>query len=182
MAAKSDAHSLIAERLSALQRHLMRRYGAQHNVQVVHLEILQYLSICNRYSDTTQAIAEYLGLTKGSISQSLAHLEAKALIVRQQDEHDKRVFHLALTADGWATSLRMNEALHLKVPRAEVATLEALLLSLQKENGLKSFGICHTCRFNQNPGENLFVCGLTHEKLKRPELQKICREHQSLES
>jgi MarR family transcriptional regulator, organic hydroperoxide resistance regulator len=179
MAPKTDARSLVAERLSTLPRNLMRRYAAASNVQAVHLEVLQYLSICNRYSDTTQAIAEYLGLTKGSISQSLAHLEAKALITRKQDELDKRVFHLSLTPIGWAFINDMNQALHLTVASADEPLLESVLRSLQKQNGLTGFGICQTCRFNQNPSQNVFVCGLTNEKLKRPEIDKICREHQA---
>jgi MarR family transcriptional regulator, organic hydroperoxide resistance regulator len=179
MSNRDDARSFALERLTALQHSLLRRYGAQQNLQVVHLEILQYLSICNRYSDTTQAIAEYLGLTKGSVSQSLAHLEANALIVRKQDAFDKRVFHLALTAEGVTATQRMQAAIHMSVPEPERFLFEARLASLQKQNGLRGFGICETCRFNQHPSQNVFVCGLTNEKLKRPEIDKICREHQA---
>lgn len=50
-------------------------FAAEEGLQLVHVEILQYLSVCNRYSDTTQTISEYLGQTKGSIFQSLGHLE-----------------------------------------------------------------------------------------------------------
>ncbi len=66
----------------------MRKFATEEGLQLVHVEILQYLSVCNRYSDTTQTISEYLGQTKGSISQSLSNLEENGYIKRTHEKLD----------------------------------------------------------------------------------------------
>jgi DNA-binding MarR family transcriptional regulator len=167
------------ERLSSMHRNLMRKFAADEELQLVHVEILQYLSVCNRYSDTTQAISEYLGQTKGSISQSLAHLEENGFVKRSQDKNDRRIFHLALLPSGHSVAKRLAANIKLDgTDQLEPALME-LLRSIQKRNGLKGFGVCHSCQFNQNPGKNQFVCGLTNEKLSLEDIKKICKEHEA---
>ena len=64
------------ERLSSLYKSQMRQAASVEGFQLVNLEIMQYLSLCNGYSNTAQALSEYLGQTKGSISQSLKIMES----------------------------------------------------------------------------------------------------------
>ena len=59
MAVPINAVSQWIERLSAVHRNLMRQFANEEGLQLVHVEIMQYLSVSNRYSDTTQAISEY---------------------------------------------------------------------------------------------------------------------------
>ena len=66
----------------------------------VQARALRYLTRCNRYSDRPAAVAEYLGITKGTASQTLQALEAKKLISKHQDPLDKRVVRLRLTTKG----------------------------------------------------------------------------------
>ena len=68
------------ERLSSLYISQMRQAASEQGVQLVNLEILQYLSICNDYSNTAQAISYYLGQTNGSIYQNLKMMEQSDLI------------------------------------------------------------------------------------------------------
>ena len=114
MANQINAVSQWLERLSAVHRNLMRRFANEEGLQLVHVEIMQYLSVSNRYSDTTQAISEYLGQTKGSISQSLGLLEDQGFVKRTQDKIDKRIFHLSLTAKGSAVAHRMFASIDLE--------------------------------------------------------------------
>ncbi|MFY7930109.1 MAG: MarR family winged helix-turn-helix transcriptional regulator [Oligoflexus sp.] len=167
------------ERLSALHRYLMRKAASEGGLQMVHLEILYYLAQCNRYSNTTQALADYLGQTKGSISQSLTVLEGKKLIRRVQDAKDLRVFHLLLTSDGRSAVDRVRQIFGSEqaVPEALRLALESLLRNLQRHHGLKSFGICATCRFHQQLESGKYRCGLTQENLDAHERTQICREH-----
>ncbi|MCP4325394.1 MAG: MarR family transcriptional regulator, partial [Alteromonadales bacterium] len=58
----------IIERLANLLRQEIRLAGKELGLQPVQQEALYYLSICNKYSDTTLAVTEYLGLTKGTVS------------------------------------------------------------------------------------------------------------------
>ena len=71
-----DSQDLL-ERLNNLLRMEMRAFGLSYGLLPVQIEALTYLTRCNRYSDTPQAVTEYLGLTKGTVSQSLKVLEQK---------------------------------------------------------------------------------------------------------
>jgi DNA-binding MarR family transcriptional regulator len=177
MADSRGAASQWLERLSALHRNLMRRFAAEEGLQLVHVEILQYLSVCNRYSDTTQTISEYLGQSKGSISQSLGHLEENDFIKRTQDQIDRRVYHLALIAKGKLVARRILDSINLEGAEKLEPALKTMLASVQKKNGLRGFGTCISCKFNLNSGKNSFVCGLTKEKLSMDDVKKICKEH-----
>ncbi|MFN2812475.1 MarR family winged helix-turn-helix transcriptional regulator, partial [Escherichia coli] len=66
------------------------------------LSALHYLARCNRYSDTPLGVTEYLGLTKGTVSQSLKVLEGRGLISKLPDARDRRSVHLRLTDAGRA--------------------------------------------------------------------------------
>jgi len=170
----------LIERIGALQRSEMRRYALEHGLQMVHLEVLIYLRRCNRYSDTTQALSEFLGQTKGSISQTVGFLEQAGYLRKTQDGADKRVFHLELSAKSHRIVQGFEEQFYGKFPQDGVSekSLQDALERIQKQNGLKSFGLCATCRFNLNPNGRKFVCGLTNESLSTEDITLRCREHE----
>lgn len=170
----------LLERLGALQRSELRRYAQEHSLQMVHLEVLTYLLRANRYSDTTQALSEFLGQTKGSISQTLSFLESEDLLRRVQDEKDKRVFHLILRpkARRLVEDFEAGFYKELELESLSEKSLELALHRLQKKNELKSFGLCGSCRFNQNPTGRTFTCGLTGESLSTEDAKLRCREHE----
>ena len=176
----------LLERLGNLLRGEERLRGAEHGLQPVHIHALHYLSRCNRFSDTPASVTEYLGATKGTVSQTLQVLEKKGLIVKQPDEEDKRQIHLHISAAGRrligkltppellnnvVKGLSKSERESLEQP------LENLLLLLQAENGLRSFGECQTCRYNEQ-AEGQYRCGLTQLPLRQKEIVLICREHE----
>ena len=63
------------ERIANLLRTDTRKLGVGKGLQPVQMEALHYLSCCNRYSNTPVAVSDYLGLTKGTVSQTLGVLE-----------------------------------------------------------------------------------------------------------
>jgi DNA-binding MarR family transcriptional regulator len=166
------------ERISALRRNILKELATENQLQLVHLEILQYLSICNRYSNTTQAICRYLGQTKGTVSQSIKELEKKNLIAKEQDQEDKRIYHLDLTGDGKRICRRVQSKLQVKhLPNSqELQALEQMLSKLQVQNNFKGFGICANCKFNRKIDSNFFFCELTQQKLESQQKTKICNE------
>ncbi|GJL57078.1 MAG: transcriptional regulator [Nitrospirales bacterium] len=180
-----EVHDIL-ERLSNLLRMEMRAFGLRFGLQPVQIEALTYLTQCNRYSDTPQAVTEYLGLTKGTVSQSLKVLEQKGLVVKQQDRQDKRVVHLTPTAKGkklieqsipakgLETALKMTGSIKIRELKE---VLRATLRGMQHNNKRKTFAACHTCRFNQHHHDT-YTCGLTKEPLSKQDIQLICREHQ----
>lgn len=177
----------LADRIGNLVRVNLRRSGGQHGLQPVHLQALMYLAAANRYSNTPQALTDYLGLTKGTVSQSLLLLHGRGLIERQSDAADKRLVRLSLTEAG-AQLLRAIQLLpewtqataHISPQRSKIAlaVLRELLLALQLAAGNRSFGVCNSCRYNQHEGPRSYRCGLTGEKLSLADTRKICREHQ----
>lgn len=170
----------LLERIGALQRSELRRFAQEKGLQMVHLEVLGYLQNCNRYSDTTQALSEYLGQTKGSISQTLGYLEEEGYLKRTQDQDDKRVFHLSPLASGRKLVQEFESRFFGEIDISVLSekSLEEALSRLQKKSGARSFGICSTCRYNTNPTGQQFVCGLTGEKLSVDDTKLRCREHE----
>ncbi|MBS1984986.1 MAG: winged helix-turn-helix transcriptional regulator [Bdellovibrionales bacterium] len=176
-----DRLSVWLERLSALHRNLLRTFANQEGLQLVHVEILRYLSACNRYSNTSGALTEYLGQTKGSISQSVAFLETNQWIKRTRDPKDKRSYHLELSAKGQRLVTRLEAEFKLESDPTTPLALQELLRQLQTEHGLRSFGVCATCKYNQNPQKDVFRCGLTNEELTLADVGLLCREHEESE-
>ena len=94
-----DVFDLI-ERMAALIRSEERKRCTELGLQLVHLQVLDYLSRCNRYSDTPAALTNYLGMTRGTVSQTLLLLEKKGYIKKTTDATDRRVVHISLLPEG----------------------------------------------------------------------------------
>ena len=178
-----QVHEYI-ERLANLFRKEARQAAAAYGLQPVQLEALKYLNLCNRYSDTPLGVTEYLGLTKGTVSQSIMMLVKKGFVEKLQDKKDKRVVHLKLTAEGKRLLKHLQPSQLLQnIPNdmidlaAMVERLDQLLRTIQLENDLKTFGVCHSCRYNQTLENGKHRCGLTEEILSKRDIQLICREH-----
>ncbi|MNO86636.1 HTH-type transcriptional repressor NicR [compost metagenome] len=174
------------ERLASLMRVWAREQPLTADLQPIQISALNYLARCNRYSNTPLGVTEFLGLTKGTVSQSLKALEAKGLIEKKPDPSDRRSVHLELTSEGQALIdalvppaflLQAVEALGERGAQLE-EVLGALLVTIQRQQDVPGFGLCRSCRFHQLREDGTF-CGLTGEPLSRPEAELICREHQA---
>jgi MarR family transcriptional repressor of emrRAB len=181
--ATQSLHALLAC-LSRVLQSEQRQQAVAAGLPAVQWTILQYLRQANRYSNTPQALGEYLGLTKGTVSQSLKRLEARGWVKRVADARDGRVVRLALTRGGlkqvddsidteWAAAAA-------SLPAAERNSAEAALTRLlagwQQSRQGRSFGVCRSCaNFQAGPGEHR--CGLTGEPLSEEDSTRICREH-----
>lgn len=178
----------LVERMTALIRSEERKKCTEHGLQSVHLQILDYLSRCNKYSDTPAALTNYLGMTRGTVSQTLLLLEKKGYLKKTADTLDRRVVHLSLMHEG-KTMLEQARPSELFAQAADLLqedelhrydeALVTILAALQKSNKSRSFGLCKTCRFfTQLP--NGYLCGLTKEPLTEEDSGKICQEHSAL--
>lgn len=178
----------LIERLGNLLRTEQRSQGLTEGLQPVHIQMLGYLSLCNRYSDTPAGVTDFVGATKGTTSQSLGLLERKGYIRKKVDKKDGRVVHLELTARGkrfvetgfpppdFVAALGETSAGKM----AELSRLLTdLLVRLQRNNRSRMFGVCRTCRHFRKDGlGETHQCGLTLEPLTENESIKICREHE----
>ncbi|NQZ29991.1 MAG: winged helix-turn-helix transcriptional regulator [Oceanospirillaceae bacterium] len=177
------------ERLASLLRSERRNQLLEHGLLPIQLEVLQYLSICNHYSDTPMGVTDYLNQTKGSVSQTLKVLEKKGLIEKIADSKDKRVAHLKVTIAGQELvgSLLASPLLtqaHENLDAVQSANINSalnnLLRAVQSVHQFKSFGQCYSC-INHTKLKNGYFCELTKEPLTKNDIELICREHQPLE-
>lgn len=173
---------LLLERLGALMQQSVRDEAARHGLLPIHLQVLHYLSRANRYSDIPIAIAEYFGITRGTVSQTLGVLERKGLLDKTPDSHHGKRIHFGLTAAGKALlndswTERIEAALR-ELPAGSTdldSLLRRLLSTLQQFNGQRAFGLCRQCAhfLNERDGTR---CGLTREALAPEQTVRICRE------
>jgi DNA-binding MarR family transcriptional regulator len=137
-------------------------------------------------SDTPLALAQYLGVSKGTASQSVLVLQNKRLIEKSADENDRRVVHLRLTTQGRKALAHFGQqagreqlvvALGAAVQDSTEQALTTLLKGLLAQQGGKSFGVCHSCRHFVRAG-GAYRCGLIGVPLSGTESEQICHEHQ----
>jgi DNA-binding MarR family transcriptional regulator len=150
-------------------------------------EALRYLARANRYSASPSALAQYLGTTKGTVSQTLISLETKGYVNRVRGEPDGRSVRLELTDQGRAVlahdPLRMVEEAGLSLPEgqrtAAMTALESLIQGLCTREGLASFGSCGDCGHLENKppcaqAGRPCTCGLNGDPLSPEDLSRIC--------
>lgn len=174
----------LVERLGNLMRSELRKAGADESLQPVHLQALIYLSRANRYSNTPQALADYLGLTKGTVSQTLLLLDRRGLIERFEDDIDRRVVRLRLSSAGESLLAEAQPALawqnatrNISPNRIRNATsaLREALRTLQEDNEGTMFGVCGSCAWCQKLSQRIYRCGRMGDRLSGPETRRICR-------
>ena len=178
----------LVERLGNLMRTEMRKAGSEESLQPVHLHALIYLSKANRYSNTPQALADYLGLTKGTVSQTLLLLDRRGLIERFEDDIDRRVVRLRLSSAGEQLLAESQPALawqnatrNISPNRIRNATsaLRQALVTLQVDNEAAVFGVCSTCSWCQKLSQRIYRCGQMGDRLSGPETRKLCRVYRA---
>jgi MarR family transcriptional repressor of emrRAB len=174
----------LVERLGNLMRSELRKAGSDETLQPVHLQSLIYMSRANRYSNTPQALAEYLGLTKGTVSQTLLLLDRRGLIERFEDDVDRRVVRLRLSSAGEQFLAESQPALawqnatrNISPNRIRNATsaLREALATLQEDNEGTVFGVCNSCSHCQKLSQRIYRCGQMGDRLSGPETRKLCR-------
>jgi len=180
----------LVERLGNLLRSEDRATGSGSGsgLQPIHMQILRYLSACNRYSDTPAGVGEFVGATKGTTSQSINVLERNGYLKKHPDGEDGRVIHLSLTEKAECFIERefpppeFTDAVTAMKPgdlNKLSELLNELLVLFQRQNKGIAFGVCHTCRYFKRDGlGDSHQCGLTHEPLTERESFMICREHE----
>src|SRR5688500_4756398 len=174
----------LVERLGNLMRTELRKAGSEESLQPVHLQALIYLARANRYSNTPQALADYLGLTKGTVSQTLLLLDRRGLIERFEDDIDRRVVRLRLSsagerllADAQPALPWQNATRNISPNRIRNATsaLREALVTLQEDNEGAVFGVCSTSSWCQKLSQRIYRCGKMGDRLSGPETRKLCR-------
>ncbi|PSL18294.1 MarR family winged helix-turn-helix transcriptional regulator [Shimia abyssi] len=143
---------------------------------------LEYLSEANQFSRSPSHVAEYLGTTRGTMSQTLKVLMRKGYAEERRQKSDQRSISYELTEAGLAAVTEANpiaDAID-NLPTDVQAALEnslhqSLKLALAANCG-QSFGKCKTCAYHDAASDNGF-CTLLELGLGPDEKHKICIEH-----
>lgn len=186
LCAMKDTNTLrLVERISSLLKAEERKKYAVLGLQPIHGEILEYLAICNSYSDTLMAVAEYLHLTKGTVSQSIQVLQRKGYLEKEIDQEDRRVTHLKLLPLGEKIIepvdyfKPVDDTPDMTEASVLMAALEKTLSFLQKDNNLRTFGNCTTCKYFSEE-EAHYLCNASDHIIYSTEIDKVCKEHRPL--
>lgn len=169
---------------------LARAGEASGGLNPAQWEALRFLGRANRFSRTPAALAEYLGSTRGTVSQTLIALEQKGFVSRRPSARDKRSIDLALTGLGEKALKddpihRLAEDLAKSAPGDLAIVVQTLRSILQRQiarNGGRAFGACFSCRhFQKNAGASVrspHHCGLLDEPLSATDSEAICVEQE----
>ncbi|MFN3214791.1 MAG: MarR family winged helix-turn-helix transcriptional regulator [Henriciella sp.] len=143
---------------------------------------LEYLARANRFSRQPSHVAEYMGSTRGTISQTLKTLREKRLISELRSETDRRSLSYDLTPKGRKV-LTNSSALSRAFTDLSAKELGQLERSLQvvlntslRSNGFKPFGVCKTCQHFDPRGDGGF-CKLLRLPLAPAETEQVCVEN-----
>lgn len=178
----------VASLIERLAR-LMRAEDRAGGFDPVQREVLRYLDRANRFSRNPAALADYLGSTRGTVSQTLNSLAEKGFIDKTPDPRDGRAVALALTDAGRrhleaGGTRALARALQASADPASVdAALEATLRVLLAGRGGRPFGICQACRhFRGDVGDAASAnrCALLDEPLSNDDAKLICAEQEPM--
>ena len=178
-----------SRRLAALLARISRLIATDAHakgLRPVQWEVLRYLARANRFSNTAVALCAYLGLTKGTVSQTLMALEAKGFVRKEADEQDRRCTRLSLTPaakkmlrnDPIGETEAALEGLPVSTRHKLERGLDALLSARLAARAHRPFGQCQDClHFAANHPEGApHRCQLLGEKLRDLDAVKICCE------
>ena len=143
---------------------------------------LKYLARANRFSRQPSHVAEFMGSTRGTISQTLKALREKGLISELRSETDRRSLSYDLTSKGRSV-LAQSKSLSSAFKGLSVQELVQLERSLQtalntslRISGLKPFGVCKSCKHFAPRADGGF-CDLLRLPIEPSETEKICVEN-----
>ncbi|WP_162651477.1 MarR family transcriptional regulator [Lentilitoribacter sp. Alg239-R112] len=183
---KNEARlSTLIERISRLGRGLEQAT----DLHPAQWAVLRYLGQANQFSRSPKALTQYMGSTKGTVSQTIIALEKKGLLKKTESSTDARSTNIELTETGEKVLetdplLTLERKLNAgdKSNEQLTAELESMLYHLISENGGRMFGQCNTCKYFRKNYNSTNVsphqCGLLDVSLSAIDSEEICVEHE----
>lgn len=142
---------------------------------------LEYLARANRFSRAPSHVADYLGTTRGTMSQTLKALVRKGYVAERRSETDKRSISYDLTKAGQTLVARQGDLLDAisALPSAQLAqlgeSLSAILKHQLTRNEGRAFGQCKHCIHHRTRDGGAY-CALLALELSSAEVEQICHE------
>ena len=169
---------------------VLQNDGHSEGLKPTQWEALRYFARANRYSRSPSALTAWLGVTKGTVSQTIMALEKKGLVEKATSEDDRRQVRIEVTPKG-EMLLRRDPlgALSASLSKLPASRRQALhddlsgflRAALRRRDG-RPFGACKTCRYFRKhaPGGAPHKCGLVDEPLSAGDSEMICVEHEAV--
>lgn len=173
-----------SDQIHALINRLARLDAAETwevDLNPAQIAALDYLSRANRFSRAPSHVAEYLGTTRGTISQTLKALDRKGYVSERRSETDKRSIAYDPTYAGAALAARDRALIGTikQMPAQEkdklLEGLSAILSAQLAVKGGRAFDICKTCAHHRKTKDGAF-CALLSVALEPAETMQICHE------
>lgn len=164
---------------------ILQNDAHRHGLKPTQWEALRFLARANRFSRNPSALTAYLGMTKGTVSQTLLALEKKGLITKSISLEDKRSVKLLLTEQGkeFVKSDPLQAINQAMQAEDELSLqLENILRGMLEKREGRAFGVCKTCthfRVDASSGKPHF-CSLLSEPLSAEDSEAICIEQEVL--
>ena len=142
---------------------------------------LEYLANANSFSRAPSHVAEYLGTTRGTMSQTLKALTRKGYIVEHRSDADRRSISHDLTDAGKDLVARHGSLAKIigALPSDQKTTVKSTLSDILTQqlaaNGGRAFGICKSCKYHRTTGNQAY-CSLLSVQLSVEETELICHE------
>ena len=175
----------LVDRLSRIAHSLQFAEG----LNPAQWEALRFVARANRNSCSPGTLADFMGSTKGTVSQTLKALEGKGLIERCRKAGDRRAVQISVTPAG--TELlrkdplgQIHDALapcSADEQHSVVEGIERLLGIVQNHQKIPEFGPCLKCTYYKPEActETNSVgcrCGVSGELFSSLEIGKICAD------
>lgn len=180
-----DHDTALLERLTRIIHNDAHRAG----LKPTQWEAMRYLARANRFSRSPGALTAYLGMTKGTVSQTLQALERKGLVQKQTATADRRGVAIDLTPEGLklleedplAEAQSALETLGGQDRQAFESALAHLLKSMLSRRGGRPFGACRNCvHFQRNHTQGVpHFCALLAAPLSSEDSGRICAEQEA---
>jgi DNA-binding MarR family transcriptional regulator len=172
----------LAERLGRMAR--TRSFSGGLNP--AQWDALRYLARCNRFSNSPGAVAQFLGSTKGTVSQTVTALVRKGMVDKRRRSDRPRSVELVLTERGRrmlaSDPLADFEAAAVALgrdARGLADGLSAFIDELRSLDGAASFGTCRTCRFLEAAPDRPRRCHKIGIELGEEDMGGICVAHEA---
>lgn len=178
---ESEKHTIM-EMLERIGR-LTQSEQWTNDLNPTQLAALKYLARANRFSRAPSHVADYLGTTRGTVSQTLKALVRKGLIAEVRSVQDRRSIRYDLQT-GHEQALDIDTSIAKTV--AQMAndeqqklseSLRHLLSTTLKMRNNRTFGICKTCKHHRKDVQGKAHCALLNVDLKPHQNTQICHEH-----
>lgn len=180
-----------AEAVFTLERiaQIVRQKSFKEGFNPVQRQAIRFIARANRFSNSPSGLTQYLGATKGTVSQTLNALYRKKAISKVKRAGENRSWSIELTEIG-RKALQEDPLQDLvnsfgqmggKTRRRLAKGLRELHAREAEVAGLPSFGVCGSCRFFKPDtvagGPAPHFCKLYDQPLSDEDAQRICIAH-----